>query len=87
MIFDSRMWHAKPNNDAESRRVAVRVCFAPWWLNLDVLDPNSADGQRMASEAGSGRATASPSMPKIPLESFESFPENVKPLYHHWVQR
>ena len=75
MIFDSRMWHAKPNNDAETRRVAVRVCFAPWWLNLDVLDPNSADGQRMASEAGAGRATASPAMPKIPRHAFESFPE------------
>ena len=87
MIFDSRMWHAKPNNDAGTRRVAVRVCFAPWWLNLDVLDPNSADGQRMASVAGAGRATASPAMPKIPREAFESFPENVKPLYYHWVRR
>ena len=87
MIFDSRMWHAKPNNDAETRRVAVRVCFAPWWLNLDVLDPNSADGQRMASEVGTGRATASPAMPKIPHQAFESFPEHVKPLYYHWVHR
>ncbi len=87
MIFDSRMWHAKPNNDAGTRRVAVRVCFAPWWLNLDVLDPNSPDGQRMAAEAGTGRATASPAMPKIPPEAFEAFPENVKPLYYHWVRR
>ena len=86
MIFDSRMWHAKPNNDDDGKRVAMRVCFAPWWLNLDVLDPDSADGQRMASEVGVGRATASPPMPKISRETFDSFPENVKPLYHHWVR-
>ena len=76
MIFDSRMWHAKPNND-DGKRVAMRVCFAPWWLNLDVLDPDSADGQRMASEVGVGRGTASPPMPRISRETFDSFPENV----------
>lgn len=85
MIFDSRMWHAKPNNDADGTRVAMRVCFAPWWLNLDVLNPASPDGQRMASEVGTSRATASPHMPKISRETFKSFPDTVKPLYHHWV--
>ena len=86
MIFDSRMWHAKPNNDADALRVAVRVCFAPWWLNLDVLDPESEDGRRMACEAGVGRATASPPMPKIAMSAFEAFPERVKPLYRHWTR-
>lgn len=87
MIFDSRMWHAKPNNDAAHRRVAMRVCFAPWWLNLDVLDPESIEGQRMAAEAGANRATSSPPMPKISNKVFDNLPENVKPLYYHWVQR
>ncbi len=86
MMFDSRMWHAKPNNDSENPRVAMRVCFAPWWLNLDYLDPDSEEGRVVADEAGAGRATASPPMPKVPGDVFEAMPADVQPLFRHWVK-
>ncbi len=86
LIFDSRMWHAKPNHDGNEPRVAMRVCYAPWWLNLQPLDPESPEGTRMSEEAGTARATASPSMPRIPREAYEAMPKDVKPLYHHWVR-
>ena len=60
----------------------MRVCYAPWWLNLQPINPESPEGNRMAEEFGD---TAAPPMPRISVETYEAMPEQVKPLYHHWV--
>ena len=82
LIFDSRLWHATATNHGDSPRVGVAVRYAPWWLNLDVLMPGSDDRSRMVDEAG----TNNPQQAPVPNEVFGGLPDNVKPLYRHWVQ-
>ena len=81
-LLDSRLWHANANYRGTEPRAAMRVCYAPWWLNLQPIDPESPEGIRMAEEFG---GTAAPPMPRISTETYDAMPEQVKPLYHHWV--
>ena len=83
VLLDSRLWHANADYNGKQPRVAMRVCYAPWWLNLQPIDPESAEGIRMAEDFGD---TAAPPMPRISVETYEAMPEQVKPLYHHWVR-
>ena len=82
VLLDSRLWHANANYHGTEPRAAMRVCYAPWWLNLQPIDPESPEGIRMAQEFGD---TAAPPMPRISAETYDAMPEQVKPLYHHWV--
>ena len=82
VLLDSRLWHANAEYNGRQPRVAMRVCYAPWWLNLQPIDPESPEGIRMVEEFGD---TAAPPMPRISVETYEAMPEQVKPLYHHWV--
>ena len=82
LVFDSRLWHTNPEHVGAVPRVTVKVCYAPWWLNLQPLDPTSSEGKRMAEEFG---RTAAPPMPRVPAEAYRAMPERVKPLFHHWV--
>ncbi len=81
MIFDSRMWHAAAPNRSDRTRVAMAIRFAPWWLNLDPMKPDSADRQRMVEEANMKENR----VPTVPKSVYDSLPEDVKPLYRHWV--
>ena len=81
-LLDSRLWHANANYRGTEPRAAMRVCYAPWWLNLQPIDPESPEGIRMAEEFG---GTAAPPMPRISTETYDAMLEQVKPLYHHWV--
>ena len=58
-MFDSRLWHTNPEHHGTDLRVTVKVCYSPWWLNLQPLDPASSEGKRMAEEFG---RTAAPPM-------------------------
>ena len=81
LLFDSRLWHAVAPNNSDNPRVAMRVCYVPWWLNLDVMRPGSASHRRMADETGRQGYEA----PLLPCDVFEGLPDTVKPLYQHWV--
>lgn len=67
---------------AADNRVALIVRYAPWWLNLTPTMRGTPDNQRMVLDTGGKNYDAIP----IRREVFESLPENVKPLYRHWVQ-
>ena len=81
LIMDSRLWHATAKNQTEHPRVALAVRYAPWWLNLEVLRPESDERRRMVDELDK----TDNQVPSLPREVFEQLPENVKPLYRHWV--
>ncbi len=82
LLYDSRLWHAVAPNRSCDNRVALIVRYAPWWLNLTPTMRGTPDNQRMVLDTGGKNYDAIP----IRREVFESLPENVKPLYRHWVQ-
>ena len=82
LILDSRTWHATAPNKAEKPRVGMAVRYAPWWLNLDVLMPGSDERARIVDETGGNENEVAAVSPAI----YEALPEDVKPLYRHWVR-
>ena len=83
LVMDSRLWHATAPNRSSQPRVALAVRYAPWWLNLEVLRPESDERRRMCDESGRSDNI----VPSIRPEVYASLPENVQPLYRHWVAR
>ncbi len=81
LVMDSRLWHATAANTSTAPRVAVVVRYAPWWLNLDVLKPGSEDRQRMVDETGRPENL----VPPIPGPVYHGLPDDVKPLFRHWL--
>lgn len=82
LLFDSRLWHTNPEHDCVEPRVTVKVCYSPWWLNLQPLDPGSSEAIRMTEEYG---RSAAPPMPRIPVDAYMEMSDEVRPLFHHWV--
>ena len=82
LVMDSRLWHSISPNLEPEPRVAVIVRFAPWWLNLDVLRPDSDERRRLVDEAGLNDNL----VPPVPTEVFEQLPDAVRPLFRHWVE-
>ena len=82
LILDSRTWHATASNQADKPRVGMAVRYAPWWLNLDVLMPGSDERARIVDETGGNENEVAAVSPAI----YEALPEEVKPLYRHWVR-
>jgi len=82
LVMDSRLWHATASNQSASPRVALAVRYAPWWLNLQVLRPDSDERQRMCDESG----LTENMVPSIRQTAFAQLPDNLKPLYRHWVE-
>ena len=83
LMMDSRLWHATSPNLADSPRVALAVRYAPWWLNLEVLRPESDERRRMVTEVGQEENE----VPSIPQDVYDLLSDRVKPLYRHWVRR
>ena len=83
VLFDSRLWHCPPGNPSDAPRVALGLRYAPWWLNLEPLDPDSDLRQQMVVEPGLSENI----VPRIPRPVYEALPEEVRPLYRHWVVR
>jgi hypothetical protein len=81
-LFDSRTWHAAPANPSNQPRVSVGVRYAPWWLNLEPLDPNSGLRRQWVDEPG----LYENDQQRLSLETYESLPEKARPLYRHWVK-
>ena len=82
LIMDSRLWHATAPNRTHQPRTSVVVRYAPWWLNLDVLMPNSIERRRMVNETGINDNE----VPPVPAHIYDSLPDRVKPLFRHWVR-
>jgi len=83
VLFDSRTWHCAPANPSSQPRVCVAVRYAPWWLNLESLDPVSSLRQQWVSEPGLNQ----PEQPRIRPEAYANLPECARPLFRHWVDR
>ena len=82
LLFDSRLWHAISHNVSDRARVGMAVRYAPWWLNLDILMPGSVERTRMVDETGVMDNVVVP----VPRHVYDGLPENVKPLFRHWVE-
>ena len=82
LMFDSRLWHASTPNTSNEARVGMAVRYAPWWLNLDILMPGSPERVRMLVEDGKTEND----VVAVPPDVYAALPENVKPLYRHWVR-
>jgi len=80
-FYDSRMWHAVAPNCSDDIRIALIIRYAPWWLNLTPSMRGTPDNERMVAEIGGKSYDAIP----ICREAFEQLPDEVKPLYRHWV--
>jgi ectoine hydroxylase-related dioxygenase (phytanoyl-CoA dioxygenase family) len=82
LVMDSRLWHATAPNGTGEARVALAVRYAPWWLNLDPLRPESDQRQQLCDETGLGENL----VPAIRRDVYERLPAEVRPLYRHWVE-
>ncbi len=80
LVMDSRLWHAISPNETGEPRVAMPIRFAPWWLNLDSLRPGSDERDRLTAGGMSENE-----VPLVPAGVFAGLPEEVKPLFRHWV--
>ncbi len=81
LVYDSRLWHAVAANVSSSRRLALLVRYAPWWLNLNPTHPGTPEYQMMVDET-EGKNYEVPSLRR---EVFDGLPPAVQPLYRHWV--
>ncbi|MEZ4734418.1 MAG: phytanoyl-CoA dioxygenase family protein [Caldilineaceae bacterium] len=81
LVMDSRLWHATAPNVTNDPRVAIVIRYAPWWLDLSVLQPNSATRQRL-QEATGRRENQVPLMPQA---VYAGLPAQTQPLFAHWV--
>jgi ectoine hydroxylase-related dioxygenase (phytanoyl-CoA dioxygenase family) len=50
LVMDSRLWHATAPNTTPEPRVALAIRYAPWWLNLDILMPESNERNHMVHQ-------------------------------------
>ena len=83
LLMDSRLWHAAPENRSSDSRICVAIRYAPWWLNLEPLDPASELRKQWVDEPGLKENDQA----RIPQDAYERLPANVKPLVRHWVER
>jgi hypothetical protein len=81
LVMDSRLWHATAPNQSAEPRVALAVRYAPWWLNLEVLRPESDERKRMCGESGKSENQ----VPSIQHDAFLRLPASVQQLYRHWL--
>ena len=82
LVMDSRMWHATSPNTTDADRVALAVRYGPWWLDTEILRPGSATRQQMVDEPG----LSDNQVPSLPRDVYDRLPQNVQPLYRHWIE-
>ena len=82
LIYDSRLWHAVASNQSDQPRVALIVRYAPWWLNLNPSHIGKPEHEMMVVETGGKNYESMP----LQKEVYDGLPEDVKPLYRHWVE-
>lgn len=82
LVMDSRLWHATAPNLTAEPRVALAVRYAPWWLNLAPLRPESDARQQLCEATGLGENV----VPPIRRDVYDRLPADVQPLYRHWIE-
>lgn len=82
LVMDSRLWHATAANTSKDSRVAVVVRYAPWWLNLKVLEPDSVDRRFLVDATGKKENL----VPTLPQKVYDGLPAELKGLVYHWVE-
>lgn len=82
LMFDARLWHARPINHSGVLRPMLRVLYVPWWMNLDVFKEGSLDRLRLVEEQG----LEWPAVDLVPREVYARLPEEVKAVFGHWVE-
>lgn len=83
LIFDSRMWHAVATNNSDQPRAAVTVRYGPWWLNVNPFVPGTPEREYMVDDKGEPEANV---VYPVPLDVYDSLPEDAKPLFRHYVR-
>ena len=83
LLYDSRLWHSVAPNLSDVARVALIVRYAPWWLNLNPTMFGRPEHTAMVVETGGKNYESTP----ISKAAFSALPENVQPLYHHYVSQ
>lgn len=83
LLMDSRTWHCSPANNSDEERVCVALRYAPWWLNLEVLDPESELRKQWVEEPGLQENDQA----RIPRDAYDRLPEKAKPLLRHWIRK
>jgi len=81
MLYDSRLWHAVAPNCSDQPRVALRIRYAPWWLNLNPSMIGTPEHSSMVVDTGGKNYDC----PPVKRDVYESLPAAVKPLYRHYV--
>ncbi len=81
LLYDSRQWHAVAPNRSGSPRVALIVRYAPWWLNLNPTHKGTPEHEMMVVETGGKNYEMEP----LSRDVYEGLPEEVKPLFRHFV--
>jgi hypothetical protein len=82
LVMDSRLWHATAPNGTGESRVALAVRYAPWWLNLSPLRPDSEARKQLCDATGLGENV----VPPIHRDVYDHLPPDVKTLYRHAVE-
>ena len=82
LLYDSRLWHAVPPNHSDKPRVAIIVRYAPWWLNLNPTQAGNPEHTQIVIETDGKNYDS----PLIRSDVYDALPDNVKPLYRHWVE-
>ena len=79
LLCDSRLWHAVALNASEKPRIALAVRYAPWWLNLNptITSTSPWSLKRMARTTSRHRCKR---------DVLARLPQEVKPLYNHFVE-
>ena len=81
LMFDARLWHARPLNHSGILRPMLRVLWVPWWINVDVFKEGSPDRLRLVEEQG----LEWPIVDLVPRDVYAKLPEDVRALFGHWV--
>ena len=82
LLYDSRLWHAVAPNLSQLPRVALIIRYAPWWLNLNPTMAGTPEHTQMVVETNGKNYESLP----VTHEAYSKLPENVKPLYRHWMK-
>ena len=81
--MDSRIWHAVPARGAGGEpRVAVAIRYAPWWMDVGVVQPGSPTRERLAEAAGVDEFVGN-TQPALRQAVYDSLPPELQPLVRH----